>query len=327
MELALQCEIKIDKLVLDFAHKVEVKSSRSELADTCVIQIPATGILETDEQTQELSFEEQFKVGMPVSVKLGFSGYGLNEEFTGYIAQVKPKVPFELVCEDEMFQLKRSEFISASFNGSLKSLLSTYFGQVQVSGELPDVQLTNFVIKRATKADLLQKIKDEYGFVAYFRGKQLYVGLPYLGGVADAETVRYSFQRNIIEDNLTYKRKDDVRIRVKAISFLPQNKKLEVEAGDSDGETRTFITQGETSKERLEQIALSKVESFKYEGYSGTFRTLGEPFVRHGDLAALEDSRYKERAGQTYLVESVDTVWGVDGYERTITPSIKVGGV
>jgi hypothetical protein len=322
MAFLLSCTILIDgKYEFNFAHNIEIVSGWQDLGDKCTIQLPSRGVLVkegTTESSGEFSFEKRFKTGMTVQVLLGYDEQNEDLEFSGYIKEIKPKQPFELVCEDEIYQLKRQAPVSKMFNGTLKGLLKTYFPSANISSEIPDVVLSNFKIDKATPAEILQKVKESYGLCAYYGDKELFVGLPYTE-FETYEPVKYHFQRNVIKDDLTYRKAEDVRIKVKVISMLKNNTKVEVDdIGDKDGETRTLHTYGETDKVKLKAWGESQLSRLKYEGYSGSIETFGLPRVIHSDAVELYDERYKERQGQVYLVDKVTTTWGVNGFRRKV---------
>jgi hypothetical protein len=323
MAFLLSCTILIDgKYEFNFAHHIEIVSSWQDLGDKCTIQLPSRGVLTkegTTQSSEEFSFEKRFKTGMTVQVLLGYDERDEELEFSGYIKEIKPKQPFELVCEDDIYQLKRQAPISKMYSGTLKGLLKTYFPTANLSAKIPDILLSNFKIDKATPAEILQKIKDAYGLSAYFReDRTLFVGLPYTE-FDTYEPVKYHFQRNVISNDLTYRRAEDVRIKVKVISMLKDNTKVEIDdVGDKDGETRTLHTYGETDKAKLKAWGESQLSRLKYEGYSGSIETFGLPRVIHSDAVQLYDERYKERQGQVYLVDKVTTTWGVNGFRRKV---------
>lgn len=324
MSFVLSCDILIDgRYRLGFANEVEVKSGWQTLGDTCVIKLPSRGVLvskgENSEALEQFSFEERFKTGMAVAVSLGYDG-GNELEFLGYIREIKPKIPFELHCEDELYQLKRQAAISRVFNGGLKGLLKEVFPAAQLSDGIPDVVLRNFVMDKATPAVVLDKLKEAYGLCAYFipGSKVLFVGLPY-SEFAQYTPKLYDFQRNVIGDGLEYRKTEDVRIKVRAVSILKNNEKIEVEVGDPEGETRTLHTYDEPDVGKLRVWAESQLERLKYEGYAGELTAFGLPRVRHSDAVRLRDARYQERAGQVYVVDKVATTWGMGGYRRRVS--------
>jgi len=321
MALLLTCLIEIDTLKFRYAESVEIESSWAE-EGKCTIRLPNKAVLKrSDTEKEELSLEKTFRTAMPVRVHLGYDDKN-KLLFEGYISQIKPNTPLEIVCEDEMYQLKRSKKISQTYTGTLKNLLQKYFAGVRLDSKMPDVKLTNFILKEATQAEILARLKEVYGLCAYFRGKQLYVGLPYFEGTERKH--KFHFQKNVITSDLEYKKTEDVRLKCKAISFLSNNTKIEAEVGDSDGEQKTFHFFGINNKAQLETLAKNELKKLKFEGYRGSFEAFGVPVVAHSETVLLYDNRYAERNGQGYLVDKVTTSWGVSGYRQKIEIARKV---
>ncbi len=316
MALLLTCEINIDTLKFRYAESVEIESTWQEIGDKCTIRLPNKAVLKkSDTETEELSLEKTFKTGMAVQVALGYDNKNILL-FEGYIAQIKPNTPLEIVCEDEIYRLKRSKKISKAYTGTLKGLLQEYFAGVQLDRNLPDVKLTNFLLKEATQAEILKQLKESYGLAVYFRNKQLYVGLPYFEGFGKRH--KFDFQKNVVDSDLEYKKEEDIRLKCKAISFLSNNTKIEVETGDSDGEQKTFYFFGISNKAQLKTLAENELKKLKFEGYRGSFETFGVPVLAHSETVLLFDNRYQERDGQGYLVDRVKTSWGVNGYRQNV---------
>jgi hypothetical protein len=181
----------------------------------------------------------------------------------------------------------------------------------------------NFILKRVTKAEILQKLKDEYNLFAYFQGGLLYVGLPYLDFASDV-LVKYHFQKNVVNSrDLVYRKSEDVKVRLKVVSYLPNRTKLEVEVGDKDAEQRTIIVYGESDKVRLENLGLSKIKDFKYNGFEGGFEAFGTPFIQHSQVVSFDDGLYMERSG-VYFVDKVVVKFGSSGFRRIVSVGIKI---
>lgn len=323
MSFLLTCKIEIDKYEFDFANNIEIVSSWKELSDKCTLKLPSNATLtlenpSTGKVQEEFSFEKKFKTGMTVKVYVGYDNDNLLE-FQGYISEIKPKIPFEIVCEDEMYQLKRASAISGAYSGTLKGILQKYFPTSKISAKIPDVVLSNFIIDKATPAQLLQSLKESYGLCAYFRNKELFVGMAYTE-FEKVNPIKYHFQRNVIggSDNLTYRKAEDTKIKVKAISILKNNTRVEVEAGDKEGETRTLHTYNEPDKTKLKAWADSQLSLLKYEGYSGSIESFGIPSIRHSEAVEFFDERYAERKNQVYAADKVTTTWGMNGFHRKI---------
>ena len=93
----LECDIRIGNYKFTQVNSVEIESSWRQIADTAKIKIP----------NLKASLEKVFKEGDPVSISLGYKDQYFGEEFTGFISQVKPNIPFEIHCEDYIYFLKR----------------------------------------------------------------------------------------------------------------------------------------------------------------------------------------------------------------------------
>lgn len=311
MALYLTANIEIGKYRFRYAESVEIESTWRELSDTCKVRLP----------NLRGQLEKAISVGDKVKVQIGYDENN-KVEFRGYVSDIKPKMPFEIICEDEMYQLKRGTPISKVYKSiTLKALLQEIVPTAEISDSVPDMTLTNFVLNKATPAQALQKIKEYYLLVSYFRNGLLYVGLPYTE--SNRAKIKYDFQRNIISDDLTYRKKENVKLKAKAISILPNGAKVEVEVGDKEGEQRTLYFQGIADKTALESIATKELEKYKYEGYTGDFESFGLPFCQHSDIASITDKRYPERAGD-YIIDKVVTTWGTGGFRRKIDLGVKV---
>jgi hypothetical protein len=139
---------------------------------------------------------------------------------------------------------------------------------------------------------------------------------------ATGKRAKLIFQEDIIEDDLEYLKRDELTFKVKAISMLENNKKIEIEVGDPSGEQRT-ITKYNLSKEELKKVAEREIETLRYEGFRGKFKTFLQPVMYHGDEIELIDKDLPERNG-VYLIEGVDYEIGVSGYFQIITLGAKI---
>lgn len=302
-----------DKYEFDFCHSIEIKTSYENLTDTAKIVLP-----------RKLSFEGKelftganaiFKRGDEVKIELGYFPE-LKTAFEGYISFVNGSLPVEIECEDKMFLLKQTTIKKYSVEStSLNDLLSEILPD-DIDFECLDVQLGSFRISNATVSKILDTLKGDYGFYSYFVDGILHVGLP--SDASDTITGEFVFEEAIIDsDNLKYQRKEDVNIKVVAVSMQSDNSKKEVTVGDPDGAQRTFYTYNSTEA-ALKEFANLKLEEVKYTGYSGTFKTFGEPFVRHGDVAKLISTKLPERDGNYEVVSVTRSFTMNDAYRQDI---------
>ena len=310
------------EIVFDFVNEVEIETSYENLTDTAKITIPRK--LNFDGKPIAVGVDSIFKRGDSVKIELGYFP-DLRTVFEGYISKVNPKTPIVLECEDKMFILKTTIISKYSKTSvTLKNLLTDIIGDVVEFRTLLDVELGSFKVSNASVAKVLDTLKSDYGFYSYFVNGVLNVGLA--ADASDTQTIEYKFEENIIDDSsLEYQRSEDMRLKVKAVSInSSDNSKIEVEVGDEDGALKTFYTQNATL-EGLRQFANLKLTEWKYEGFSGSFKTFGEPYIRHGDTAKLISDKFPEKNG-LYEVVSVKRIFGMDGYKQDIELGIKQNG-
>ena len=292
-------------LEFEFAHEIEIEKSRKALTNTCKITLPRkVKVLNGD-------INNFLKRGSKVVVKLGYAPELLTE-FTGYVARVDAKIPFVVYCEDEMWKLKQNSFTKSWKKVSLKELIGfVYPGKSRVA----DLQLGGFVIKAQSTAQVLEALK-KFGLQCYFDSDGVLVA-DFAGSVKlKPVEVFYDFNKNIIDNDLEYKRKEDIRIKVKGISKLPTGKKIEAFFGDPDGDERTlnFIN---LDRVALEKIIRKELDKLKQDGFKNGFQTFGVPYAEPGFAAILNDNDYPERNG-SYLIEAVTVTSGVSGFRRKV---------
>jgi hypothetical protein len=329
MSLLLTCRVTIGQLVYTKISGYESESSWKTLGDTATVRLYGFVRVEDPDTLTDASFsgsiqkvEDLVKVGDAVKIELGYDG-DLRTEFEGYVAEIKLKIPFEIRCEDEYWKLKRTPINKTFKKTTLKKLLGELVPGVKLSASVPSIEIDAFRADRTTVAKVLQTIKENYLVCTYFRDKVLFVGLPYTEFQSysgpDGSLAKYAFQQNVIDDDLTYKRAEDVRIKAKVIAYHRNGKKTTVpDVGDTDGEERTITLRTETTDvAELKRLAVQKLSGFKYDGYRGSLTSFGVPFILHSGVAVLIDDAHPQRAGN-YLVDKVKTTFGTDGFRRTI---------
>jgi hypothetical protein len=306
----------------EFAYccDVEIVNDREALTDTCKITLPRK--YEWD-LTKVLGDTPILKRKDAVKVQFGYDGK-LTTEFIGFVKSIKSGVPVTIECEDYMMLLKDGE-ITETFgtNTTLRQVLDRIVPKGIKYVTLDDnVKVGDWRISKASPAQMLEELKSRFGFNSCFRlindEPVLYVGWAFW--VDNRKEEEFVFGKTIIDaNNLEYKRKEDIRLKVKAISISGDNKRKEIEVGDKDGELRTvhyYKVDEATMKARAEK----DMERFKYTGYHGSFETFGEPSIRANDVANLTGNEYHPSG--KYLINKVTKKCGVtDGIKQTIEPS------
>jgi hypothetical protein len=315
----MNSRITIGSLVFENRiNSVEIDQRWKQITQSAMIKMPRyTKIIQNN--------DFKIQVGDAVKIELGYDT-DMRTEFEGYISSRSYNTPLEFKCEDEMWKLKQQTVTQSWPSVKLKDVLLYLVPGIDVS-MVQDITLAPFRLDRVSIAKALETLKDEFGLVAYFRDKKLFCGLAYTEtGLAD---VFYHFQKNIPqnESKLEFKEESDVRIKVKAVSHLPDNSKIEVEAGDTTHGDATNETTLDfyniQTKAELQQLADEAIKKRKYTGYRGTLKTFGQPFATHGMIANIQDEKYPERAGR-YYIDAVKTIYGESGFRRDVELGIKV---
>lgn len=264
----------------------------------------------------------------------------LNQIFKGYISNIINKLPVTLYLEDNMWKLKQMQAPNKLFKASQYNLQQMLQELLAGTGFTlrTDIKTSvgDFITQNETVAQVLQRIQNDYRIESYFKNDELTCsGLVYYP--SDRKTLNFGFQQNIIEDELEYRRKNDVHIGVKAYSIneselntttkdgskKTKKQRLEVTVGPQDGELRTLYFWNVKSITELTAQAKSRLNRIYYEGFYGNFTAFGLPFVRQGDAVALTDSVLPERNG-TYLVKRVDYYFGMTGFRQKIYIDIRI---
>jgi len=306
----LDAQITIGNYIFTHVNNVKIESSRKSLLDTAVIKLPR--------KYKSNIITSVIKEGDPVSIRLGYNGR-YNDEFTGFVLKIGCNVPVEIECEDSMYQLKRAEVKPKSWKTVKLAEIVEYVSAGAIT-EVPDVTFTNYTIRgRMNAAKVLESLKDQYNLDVYYRpdGK-LYVGIGlWEKANVSAPAVNYNTTLNVVNSQLTYRRSEAVRIKLRMESHLSNGKLITYETGDPDGEVRT-ANEYNLSLEDLKKIADARIKEYKFDGLEGSISTFGEPHVKHGQLAAIHDPVQPDYDG-SYIINSVVTSFGLSGYRREVS--------
>ncbi|MEY4927424.1 MAG: hypothetical protein RI894_1860 [Bacteroidota bacterium] len=331
--VTLICEIQITTssgtLAFYSAAEIEIERTWNTLTNTAKITLPRKiGRLQGD-------ITKLLKAGDRVVIKTGYD-VKLTIEFVGYIREVTAAVPVVIHCEDAMWHLKQLPSIEKGKTNAWRNLtlgvLTSRLVGTKYQIQTQNTALGAYRLTEKTIAKELQKLKEQTGLMAYFRFDEagneiLTVGERYPLAWANDPTkmVAYHFQKNIIENSLSFKRKDDIKIKAKGIIKIPNGKDKTIEIGDDFGETHT-VHYNNMPEAAARQLLEKDLERMKYTGYHGSFTTFGEPFAEHGFVAHLSDIEYPERAGN-YYIDKVVICWGNGGYRREITLGSQAGTI
>ena len=302
-------------ILFEHISEAEIKQSVKTIGDTATIVIPRRyGAIKDKEILQYI------KTGYAVSLSLGYNGEYI-EEFNGFVREIGSGYPLKLHVDDAFYKLRKNSFNKSWKSITLKQLLTEIADGYKI--ECPDVNLGAFQIDNASTVVVLQKLRELYGFYSFLKDNTLYCQFAYdVRGVGKIHT--YNFTKNVKKSGLTFKRKEDFRIRIKAISNLSNGKKISLEVGNMEKEAsvRTRNFRDKTEKE-LRELALKELDRLVFDGFEGTVTGFGYPRVTAGDTLRLVSPNEAEQNGD-YLVETVTIRYGKSYYERRCGISYKI---
>jgi len=297
--------ITIGNLIFKYANSIKVDSSWMNMTDTCNITLPRK--LSLSKTGQPLF--DLIKPGQIVKVQIGYDNL-LEDVFQGYVTRVMPTIPLQIEAEDSMYLLKKERFIFSLKSANLIDILKQIWkGDIDAF----DAELGSFRAE-ATGVKILEKIRDSYGLRSFFRGEKLVCGKPY--EVENRSNFTFNYEK-LQERSLEYINAEDVKLRVKAISILPNNTRIEEIIGDEDGDERTLNFYNITSASQLKKLAEAELGRLKYSGYRGSFKTFGSKVIKHGDIVGIFGDTNNDVAG-TYYVDRVVSTVANNGYKQEV---------
>lgn len=303
----LNCYIVIGKYSFDYVHKLEINTSWTQLTDGGTITFPANLRFEANQ------LKQYFKKGNSVEIFIGYESTGeLTQIFTGFISRIHATIPIVLEVEDLMWELKQIQVNDTAKNETIGSFLSRVLPCEVDSFE---IDLPRFIASKVTGAQLLEQIKSDFGFSAFVRNGKVVIGKQY----DPDNTIHHVFEldNNVINETLEFVEKDDVKLKVTAISNNSDGTKTEITLGNVDGEERSLNFYN-LSKTDLKALAEKEIQRLVYDGYRGSITAFGAPIVKHGDIVELRNSIESDKTGN-YYVDGVVYRYGVDGIRQEIT--------
>ncbi len=313
--LCAKVEIKGDRSwSLDFVTAVEITRDTEKLTAEAKITLPK-------KMKWDGSAEIPVHRGDSVRISLGYDD-NLQLAFVGWVRDVGFKTPVVITCEDDMFKLKQMPAVKKAYRSvTLETLLKDQ-GITHRLNIMGEQSLGAYRVTADTVASLLGKLSEQ-GVRSFFRNEDgepvLYCGVLFERDSTPAQVFKTGL--NIISDqSLQQQKAENMRLRVKAVSLMPNNKKIKVEVGDSDGEHRTLHTYNKTESE-LKAWAQQEIKRLKSDGLTGSFTTFGYKLVDPLDAIGLIIDGTKMGV---YQVKKVVIKYGDGGFRQEITLGLRV---
>jgi hypothetical protein len=274
--------------------------------------------------------------------------------FSGYISKVYSNLPVEIEIQDNMYLLKQNSLKPKTFTDSdtLEDILKYIITGTNLTIDvLTKTNLGAFTIGNETSSQVLNRIKSTYNLDAYFNGNTLICGV-FRYREDKITTHTFDFKKNIIDSDLEFNRKDDIKLSAIAYNNVTENtgattksgqnktikKRLEVlveldntpkgytikeVSENKEGERRTFYFIGAKTKEELGELAYKKLKQYYYTGLKGSFTTFAIPFVKIGDNVNLVSENHPEKSGK-YKVKKITSTGAISGLRQNITLDYKI---
>lgn len=302
------------KVVIDRISSVEISKTVEVLGDKATVVIPKR----YGDGTEKLTY--YISAGDRVTLELGYNGE-LAVEFTGYIREIESGFPMKLHLDDETFFMRQNSFVKSWKSATLKEVLEYIAPGYEI--DCHDATLGKYQIDNQSTLAVIRDLKERYGFYTAIRGKKIVCKFKY--EIVEAKEVHvYDFTKNVKKSALKYKRKEDKKIRVKAVSYNRDGKRVTETVGNKEqyASVKTLSFTDKTAKE-LRELALAEYQRVCFEGFEGTVTGFGVPRTAAGDTLKIVSPREPEREGK-YLIESVTVRYGNAYYERVNRLSYKV---
>lgn len=301
------------------ANSIDILSTWRKFTDTAVIKIPkAIYYMDGDQRRPVTHIGEFFKTGDPVKIELGYNRK-LATRFEGYIARSpKPSIPYELECEDEMWQLKRKEATVHIEDATVRQILEEAAPGYEI--DCPDEFFGDFSMAETTPVKIFDELRKRAGLYTFFRGKRLVCGLPHSDPKLPETVANMLFGKNVISSTLQYRQRDDVKVKIYANSIQTNGTVIRVEVGEDGGDIERWNMPPNLTKDQIEKQAKLRLQNYKNAGgYTGDVKTFGWPNVQHGQKMRIVDRGVYEERDSTHFIDEVKiTVTPDGGYKQVI---------
>lgn len=322
----MTAQVQLGNVSLKNINSFEIDENILEMSNTAKIIIPRNyGKLNGK------PILEQIKAGDKVTIESGYDSE-FAREFTGYIREIESDVPLIIHCDDETYPLRQTNYIKSYKDATLKQVLADIIPS-SIRFDCPDVKIGKYQIDNASAFAVLQDLMKHYGLYSRLLDGSLKVGLAYeFGEKTDMHIYTINapadnmYLANVKKNDLKFKRKEDFKVRYKAISNNPNGKKTTVIVGnkEKDASERTLNFAGPMTEAQLRERANAVMAKTVYDGYTGDITGFGLPRTHAGDALEIRDSLEPDRAGK-YLIEKVNISYNdSSGFSRKNTLSYKI---
>lgn len=316
------CKITIGKCTFTSFNEVEILRTWKKFTRTATIKLPkALHYRENGELKRVKNIRDFIKTNDPVKIELGYNTQ-LRTEFEGYVSRTKETIPYEIECQDEMYQLKKQAAGFSMPDATVREIVSGVAPGYKL--ECVDEKYGDFSKEQTTPVKIFEELKNTAGLYTFFRGYKsegtlrLVCGLPYSDPQTPQTTPTYTVGHNIINNDLYYVSAEDVKVKIYGTSEQANGDVIRVEAGQDGGDIDRW-NQKYLTKNELKEIVDRRLENYANAGgYEGELFSFGFPVAEHGQAVRVVDKIYENRDSRHFVNEVRIRVSNSGGYRRTL---------
>lgn len=316
--LNMAARVTIANVVFNQVSSVRIQETIAEIGNTATVELPRNF-----KKLDGRPVLDYICPGDRVKIELGYNG-ALVTEFAGYVRQISAEAPLVIECDDDWYLLKQTKWNKSYKSVTLKALLAEIAPGYEV--DAPDMSLGKFIIdNNASTYEVMRKIQSDYGLFTRIAGKKLTVGFSYDWGEKTKRLI-YHRQKNVRASRLEWRRKEDVKVRVKIEYWEGKKKKVIYRGGNEEGKgtavkesPRIYATKADA--EKAGDGLYGKVA---FDGFTGSITGFGVPATHAGDTIELQDALNPEKNG-VYVTDKVNISYGPDGFSRECQLAHKIG--
>lgn len=301
---------------------VKASLSLNKVMQTAVIRVPASAIIKRQDERFTVDVSKEIKRKDAVSITLGY-GDEMNLEWSGYVDHIDGGDMLEIRCANEAIFLREKDVDMEYLDKSLKEILSDLVSDtgITLASGIPDINIRKWQAFDTTALDVIRQLKEKMMLVVFLLDRKLYAGVGY---PQPGKTHLMRKGWNLADaSGLNYESSQQRYTGVKAISYLKDGTKLEVEVGDQSGSVKTELVYNVSDKESLKELAESRLGKYKEAGLKGSVEAFIQPVVKPGDKVKYEDPAYPDRTAG-HLVQATEVIFDGNGLHRTIELGIEL---
>jgi phage protein D len=316
-------ELSVGKYAVHGVTGARVEMTRKKPADICELEFPNHKDFALD----------VFAEGDEVKLSLGFAEFQVAPVFYGTIKEIEPNLPLRVKAESVAGAARKNAYketyASATWKDIAKDALSRGGMVPQLSPfEPPTLPPKKFRVDGHTPAQVLDTIAEETGWVWYAVPGTVngYFGPAWEEPAAQGKTYLFIVGQNAYAEGCEIEYVKSRRIKKIAVTLTDGDYKLppatgefkakDYEEGDKEKKL-TFVVSGPTAA-KAEDRAEEEYLKLSTSGFKGSFRAVGNPYIRQGARIALKVPKYDDNMRHA-TVESVTHEFGEGVYEIDVT--------